>query len=90
MQVLEFNYTKDNGNVSHRVLHVVHPADNFHTGYDLSELDPELMQDYANAVNEAVDNFKDQMTRIAMRFDLKHSYKRFDPLKMTNVTSEHI
>lgn len=90
MQILEFTYTKDNGSTSQRVMHVVRLADSFHTGYDLSDMDPELMQDYANAVNDLVDVFKDQMTRIAMRFDLKHSCKRFDPLKMTNVSSEHI
>ena len=90
MKLVEFTYTKANGDVSQRaVVEVVQTSLHFE-GIDVTQLGHdelgEFVQEYRllkNAQHEAT------MALLA-KHDLKHDYRRFTPASMTNITTELI
>lgn len=90
MKLVEFNYTKTNGDVSERaVIELQQPSKHFE-GIDVSNL-PEA--DFALFIQEfrELKNAQHEATMALLaKHDLKHNYRRFLPEQMANVTSEHI
>lgn len=87
---MQFTYTKADNKASHRALFVIVSPNNMYEGIDISELS---MEDQALfiAENEAAkSDFAAEAARIRDKFDVKTMYRRFDPLKMTDVVKESV
>lgn len=90
MKVLEFTYTKANGDTSNRVVvEVVKPSAHI-AGYDISEMEPEVMVQFAKEYNELEDKIAAMRLALQSQYDLKHNFRMFAPANMTNTTYEFI
>ncbi len=90
MKVKTFTYTKTGGDISQRVvLELVTPS-TFMEGIDMSELDTEEQACFMVSANQLMDEYKAKMAALQIEYDLKHNYRRFDPLKMTEVNEEWV
>jgi hypothetical protein len=90
MNILTFTYTKPDGKVSDRVLVVTQQPNDMYEGIDISELQDEAQADMINEMNQAYDTYLQSMANIKDKFDVVHSFRRFNPLKMTNIIKEKI
>lgn len=86
--IINFTYTKADGKVSKRVLSPIVFPNKMFEGMDISELDTEQQVAYTLEMNVARDAFAAECARIQEKFDVKTMYRRFDPLKMTDVVNE--
>ncbi len=90
MNFMQFTYTKADHKASQRALYVTVSPNNMYEGVDISELSVED-QGLFIAENEAAkSDFLAEAARIRDKFDVKTMYRRFDPLKMTDVTKESV
>lgn len=85
MKTLTFKYTKADGSVSYRTLLVMVSPDSMYEGLDISELEPTEMADLEIQMNAAYQIYLNEISSIKEEFDIKHSYRRFDPKKMTEI-----
>lgn len=90
MKVIEFTYTKPNGDVSKRAVVEISKPSKFVTGIDISELDYDSMLEFAKKFNELETKFAEARAALQNEFDLKHNFRLFDPDRMTEVTAEFI
>jgi hypothetical protein len=90
MKILTFNYTKDNGKQSDRVLAVLVKPNTMYEGIDISELDMEAQGAFAEEFNRIEETFLASLEAIKASFDVKHNYRRFDTQKMQAVVAEVI
>ena len=90
MKLVEFSYTKANGDTSQRaVLEVLQPSKHFE-GIDVSEMDSDAFAEFISEYR-AMKNAQHEATMaLLLKHDLKHNYRRFLPEQMANVTAEHI
>ena len=88
MNTLTFKYTKANGTHSDRVLAVMVSPNTMYEGIDVSELSAEQQGEFIAVMNTVKDKYLKAIEGIKSDFDLVHSYRRFDPTKMTNVVKE--
>lgn len=90
MKLVEFSYTKANGDTSQRaVLEVLQPSKHFE-GIDVSEMDSDAFAEFISEYR-AMRNAQHEATMALLaKHDLKHNYRRFLPEKMTVTTTEHI
>lgn len=85
MKTLTFKYTKTDGSVSYRTLLVMVSPNTMYEGLDISELEPAEMADVEIQMNAAYQIYLNEISSIKEEFDIKHSYRRFDPNKMTEI-----
>lgn len=90
MKTISFTYTKAKGTTSDRVLVVLKSPDTMYEGIDISEISPEAQGEFLSALGKVQDKYIAAIDAIKNEFDLVHSYRRFDPTKMTNVITEII
>lgn len=84
MKILEFNYKKTEESVSKtRLLLALKEPFPDYEGYDLSELSEE---DYAELVYH-LKLIQEDFSNLLSSFDLRKSYRRFKPEKMTTLVS---
>ena len=88
MNIITFKYTKKDGSVSDRVLAVMVSPNNMYEGVDISELEAPEQVMFLDEVNTAYVTYLEALAKIQVEFDVNHNYRRFDPLKMTNVVRE--
>ncbi len=88
MNTLTFKYTKANGTQSDRVLVIMVSPNTMYEGIDVSELSAEQQGEFIAVMNTVKDKYLKAIESIKSDFDLVHSYRRFDPTKMTNVVKE--
>ena len=90
MKLVEFSYTKANGDTSQRaVLEVLQPSKHFE-GIDVSEMDSDAFAEFISEYR-AMKNAQHEATMALLaKHDLKHNYRRFLPEQMTVITTEHI
>ena len=90
MKLVEFSYTKANGDTSQRaVVEVLQPSKHFE-GVDVSELGQDELFDFISEYR-AMKNAQHEATMALLaKHDLKHNYRRFLPEQMTVITTEHI
>lgn len=87
MELAEFTYHKDTGQVSERAVVVVNKPSQNLAGYDVTELDADATALFLDQYREIRNNFHQQLDSLLAAFDLKYSYKQFKP---TNITNQHI
>lgn len=90
MKVVEFTYTKANGDVSTRAVVETTKPTKFMSGLDISEMSPDNMLEFAKEYNELETKFAEARLALQTKYDIKHNYRQFDPERMTDVTSEFI
>jgi hypothetical protein len=90
MKLVEFVYVKDSGKESNRaVIELVTPT-KFLEGIDVSELDTALFGEFCAEYSELKRKQHEENMQILAKFDLTHNYRRFDPAKMHNVSTEYV
>lgn len=90
MKLVEFTYTKANGDQSERaVIELQQPSKHFE-GIDVSELPESEFALFVQEFRELKNAQHDATMALLAKHDLKHNYRRFLPEQMTEVTSEHI
>ena len=90
MKLVEFQYTKANGDVSQRaVIEVVQPSKHFE-GIDVSQLPQDDFAVFVQEYRELRQAQHDEIMKLLAKHDLTHDYRRFLPERMTNTKTEHI
>jgi len=90
MNILTFNYTKDNGKQSDRVLAVLVKPNTMFEGIDISELDMHTQGEFAEQMNRVQEVYVAAIEAVKSSFDVCNNYRRFDPKKMQAVVAEVI
>lgn len=90
MKIMEFTYTKPNGDVSQRTVMVVQEPQKFVEGVDVSDLTEDDFADFVNEYGKAYDAWREQAQTIMQKFELKHNYRRFSPERITEAKLEHV
>lgn len=90
MKTISFTYTKAKGTTSDRVFVPFKSPDTMYEGLDISELSAVQQGEFLDALEEVNAKYLAAIEAIKNDFDLTHSYRRFDPSRMTNVVVEVI
>ena len=85
MKTLTFKYTKADGSVSYRTLLVMVSPSTMYEGLDISELESADQAEFESLMSSAYNNYINEINTLKEEFDIKHSYRRFDPKKMTEI-----
>lgn len=88
MKTLSFTYVKPNGVTSQRVLSVLKHPNTMYEGIDISELSFEQQGQFVAELRNIHDKYLAAIQALKTDFDLTHNYRRFDPLRMSDVASE--
>jgi len=90
MKLLDFEYTKKNGEFSKRTVAVVQEPQRFIEGIDVTDLDVDSFADFVNQYSKLLDEYKYLQAELINKYDLRHNYRRFIPENMENVVAEHV
>jgi hypothetical protein len=90
MKLLDFEYTKKNGEFTKRTIAVVQEPQKFIEGIDITQLDLDEYAEFVNEYSKLLDEYKYLQAALIHKYDLKHNYRRFIPDNMTNVVVEHV
>ena len=90
MNIITFKYTKKDSTVSDRVLAVITRPDTMYEGIDITELEAPEQVMFLDEANTAYATYLEAMAQIQYEFDVVQNYRRFDPLKMTNIVHEKV
>jgi outer membrane protein assembly factor BamA len=90
MNILTFKYTKANATASQRVLAVLIKPNTMYEGIDISELEMLEQAMFAEQLDTAYNEYLDKVNMLKQEFDVVNNYRRFDPVKMTDIVSEQI
>lgn len=90
MNIKTFTYTKNDGNISTRVVNIIVEPNTMYEGIDITPLEPVEQAMYAVAVDEAKSAYMAAIAKINNDFEVRNQYRRFDPKKMTNIVDEEI
>lgn len=90
MKLIDFDYTKKNGEFTKRTLAVVQEPQQFIEGIDVTELDVESFAEFVNQYSKLLDEYKQQQAELINKYDLRHNYRRFIPENMKNVVAEYV
>ena len=88
MTILSFTYTKSLSDVSQRVvIPLIVPGKNYFT-IDVSDLDIEDQVAVAREIELLNDERTAKIEQIMTEFDIRSSYRSFNPEKMSNIVEE--
>ena len=90
MKLMQFMYTKSNGDTSERALVVTQEPSQLVSGIDVSELPEVEFEQFTREMRELKNRQHEEMMLLVAKHDLKHNYRQFTPSKMTNVIAELI
>lgn len=90
MKLLEFTYTKPNGDVSERaVIELVQPTDHVE-GIDVTQMPEDEFALFADEYRELKNAQHEATMALLAKFDLKHNYRRFVPQRMADINTEYV
>jgi hypothetical protein len=90
MKLLEFDYTKQTGEVSKRaVIELVTPT-TFVEGWDVTNLTDNEFAKFAESMGNLRRRQHEETMQLLQEFDLKHNYRRFKPEGMNNIQVEYV
>jgi hypothetical protein len=90
MKLLEFDYTKQTGEVSKRaVIELVTPTA-FIEGWDVTNLTNNEFAKFAESMGDLRRRQHEETMQLLQEFDLKHNYRRFKPEGMSNIQVEYV
>jgi hypothetical protein len=90
VQIISFKYTKADGSISNRVLAVMVKPNTMFEGIDISELEVADQVMFAEDMNSVYNEYLAKLEEIKQNHDVKHNYRRFDPVKMSEIVNEEI
>lgn len=90
MNFMTFDYTKDTGKKSRREFFPLTVPNNMYEGIDITELNVEDQAMFIAEMEAAKSDYAAECMRINKKYDIVKNYRRFDPLKMTNVFKESV
>lgn len=90
MKLMQFTYTKANGDQSQRAVIVTQEPTQLVAGIDVSELPETEFEQFTREMRELKNRQHEEMMQLVNNHDLKHNYRQFTPSKMTNVIAELI
>lgn len=90
MNLLTFKYTKANNKVSTRVLSILVKPNTMYEGIDITELDQAQQSEFVLAVSKAREAYVQALEALQDTYDVKQNYRRFDPVKMSEVVFENL
>lgn len=90
MQIKTFNYTKASGETSHRDVLVTQEPTNMLHGIDITELSQEDQAAYTVYMSKIHDEYMAKIAQLNKEYDMLNRYRKFDPLKMTDVSEEYL
>lgn len=86
MNIITFTYTKADGKTSQRVLVPFITPNKMYEGIDISELGDTVDQvQFTLDVEAARTRYLEELNKIQAEYDCQNQYRRFDPLKMSNI-----
>lgn len=87
MKLMEFKYTKANGDVSERAIVVSQePVKNL-SGIDVTELPEAEFANFCRDWRELKTRQAEEVVQLLGKHDLSHSYRQFKPESMAEVTA---
>lgn len=90
MEVMTFNYTKENGKVSDRVfVPITKPSENYF-GVDITELSPVAQGEYIGKMNHFHNQYLAAMEGLRAEFDIVHNLRNFKPERMSDIEREFV
>jgi hypothetical protein len=90
MKYVEFTYTKTTGEVSDRAIVVTGEPSKFLSGIEVTELDQDGFSEFIAEYRKLLDQQTEARQALMDKFDLRYSYRQFDPAKMSEPTTEWI
>lgn len=90
MKLMEFTYTKTNGDVSERAVIVTQEPTKLLSGIDVSELPEADFAVFTQEMSALKNRQHDEIMQLLIKHDLKHNFRQFSPEKMTDVNSEWV
>ena len=90
MKLMQFMYTKSNGDISERALLVTQEPTQLIAGIDVTELPEVEFEQFTREMRELKNRQHEETMQLVAKHDLKHNYRQFTPSKMTNVIAELI
>lgn len=86
--MLSFQYTKDDGSVTDRVIvPLVKPSADYF-GIDISELSEESQGIFADKISDILSTRDEAIHQLMSDFDLRFKFRNFKVYKMSNVVEE--
>ncbi len=90
MKIMEFTYTKPNGDSKKRAIMLLQEPQKFFEGIDISDLSEDEFADFVNEYSQAYDKWREMSQTIVTKHDLKHNYRRFSPEGISQAKTEHV
>lgn len=90
MNLLTFKYTKANNKVSSRVLAILVKPNTMYEGIDITELTQSQQSEFVIAASKAREAYVQALEALQDTYDVKQNYRRFDPVKMSEVVFENL
>lgn len=90
MKLMEFKYTKTNGDTSFRSVVVTQEPTHLLGGIDVTELGEDSFEAFTREMRELKNRQHEETMQLIAKHDLKHNYRQFTPSKMLDVTTELI
>lgn len=85
MKIAKFTYQDLKGKVTEREVLVVSEPTNKISGIDLSELESDEQQEFAEAYAAIMAAARSELQALAVAWDLKYNYRQFFADKITNL-----
>lgn len=89
MSLVNFTYTKSDGNISERAFVPLHIPFEDYFGIDVTELSEEDQALFAAEIKTLQDLHNKAITSIMEEYDIKHNYRKFLKEKMSDITIEN-
>lgn len=90
MKLMEFKYTKADGNVSERAVVVTQEPQKLLGGIDVTNMDADRFAEFTKRYREVSDRNKQNMQELMAEFDLTHNYRQFKLEGMSDVKQEWV
>jgi predicted transcriptional regulator YdeE len=90
VKLVEFNYTKANGTAGVRAVVEVSQPSNYFEGIDVTQMPEDEFAEFTREYRDLLEQQYNAKMSVMQKYDLTHSYRRFIPEKMTDVTTDHI
>lgn len=86
MKYTEFTYTDAKGKVTQRKVLVIQEPSNKLTGIDVSEIEAEDCNSFADEYKDLYQQFIDAVEELKDDYDLKHSFRQFIDINIKDRT----
>lgn len=82
MKLVEFQYTKQNGDTSNRAVIVTHEPQQNLGGIDITSLADDDFAAFIDEYRQVKNRQHEELLQLMQKHDLKHNFRQFIPAKM--------